>query len=309
MKYDYDLMVIGGGAAGLVAATGGAALGARTALVERSRLGGDCTWYGCIPSKALLKAAETFASIRRLDSFGIRAGSANTYDPAGVMDHVRSVVREVSGHHPASLFEERGIRVIFGEGKFLDGNTYEVDGRPLRARRFILTMGSHPVVPPVEGLAGLDYLTNETIFDLESLPKSLAVLGGGPIGAEMAQAFSRLGVGVSIVEMAQRLLFREDSEISGVFSSSLEAEGIGIYTGKKAVAFRQEADGAVVTLEDDEKKRLDIRAEKVLVAAGRGANVSGLDLEKAGIRYSAKGVEVDAALRTSNPAVYAAGDV
>lgn len=309
MKYDYDVIVIGGGAAGLVAATGTAALGARTALIEKKELGGDCTWYGCIPSKALLKSAQVFSLAKRFKDFGISGGAQNTYDSSLVMAHVRDVIKKISTHHPAEVFEKKGIRVLFGDPKFLDQNTIVLKGQKISAKRFIIASGSHPMMPPIEGLKGINYLTNENVFDLEALPKSLAVLGGGPIGMELSLAFARLGVEVSIIEMFDRLMVREDKEIADVLIDKFKAEGIKIYTGKKAVRFSKDDEMVSITLEDKDKKQSVVKAEKVLVTVGRAANVQGLDLEKAGVKYSNKGVEVDATLRTSAKNIYACGDV
>lgn len=305
---NYDLVVIGAGAAGLVAATGSAGLGAKTALVEKNKLGGDCTWYGCIPSKTLLKSAQVFSLIKRSKEFGILPGAAAKYDPSLVMAHVRDVIKKVSLHHPAEVFEKRGIKVFFGPPKFIDQNTIEINGARISAKRFIIASGSHPLAPPIEGLKDIDYLTNENVFDLEALPKSLAVLGGGPIGMELSQAFARLGVEVSTIEMFDRLLAREDKEVADVLADEFKSEGIKIYTGKKAVRLSKEGGLVSITLEDKDKKQSAAKAEKVLVAVGRAANVQGLELEKAGVKYSNKGVEVDSTLRTSAKNIYACGD-
>lgn len=306
---NYDLVVVGGGAAGLVAATGSAALGAKTALIEKKELGGDCTWYGCIPSKSLLKSAQVFSLIKRLKEFGISSGTQNTYDSSLVMSHVRDVIKKISTHHPAEVFEKRGIKVLFGAPKFLNQNAIDFKGEKISAKRFIIASGSHPLVPPIEGLKDISYLTNENVFDLEVLPKSLAVLGGGPIGMELSLAFARLGVEVSIIEMFDRLMVREDKEIADVLIDEFKTEGIKIYTGKKAVRFLKD-DGLVsITVEDKDRKQSVAKAEKVLVAVGRAANVEGLDLEKAGVKYSNKGIEADAHLRTSAKNIYACGDV
>ncbi|PIR22262.1 MAG: pyridine nucleotide-disulfide oxidoreductase, partial [Deltaproteobacteria bacterium CG11_big_fil_rev_8_21_14_0_20_45_16] len=309
MDFDYDLIVIGGGAAGLVAATGGASLGAKTALIEKNKLGGDCTWYGCVPSKTLLKSAQVFSLVKRIKEFGISVETDIKLDGSLVMEHVRNVIKKISEHHPPEVFEKRGIKMLFGAPKFLDSNTIDLNGYKISAKRFILASGSHPMVPPIDGLKGIDYLTNENVFDIKVLPKSLAVLGGGPIGMELSLAFARLGVEVSIIEMADRLMIKEDKEIADVLVREFKRIGIKIYTGQKAVKFTRETDLSVVTLEDKDKKQSTVKAEKVLVAVGRAANVQGLDLEKAGVKYSNRGVEVDVTLRTSTKNIYACGDV
>jgi dihydrolipoamide dehydrogenase len=306
---NYDLIVIGGGAAGLVAATGGASLGAKTALIEKNKLGGDCTWYGCVPSKTLLKSAQVFSLVKRLKEFGISADSDIKLDGSLVMTHVRDVIKKISEHHPSDVFEAKGIKMLFGAPKFIDQYTVEMSGQKIRAKRFILAMGSHPMVPPIEGLKDIDYLTNENVFDLKTLPKSLAVLGGGPIGMELSLAFARLGVEVSIVEMADRLMAREDKEIADVLIEELKRIGIKIFTSQKAVKFIKSDGLCAITLEDKNKNQSTVKAEKVIVAVGRAANVQGLDLEKAGVKYSNRGVEVDASLRTSAKNIYACGDV
>ncbi len=309
MKYDYDVVVLGGGAAGLVASTATSSLGAKTALIEKSKLGGDCTWYGCVPSKAILKAARSLHEAKNISKYGITSKKDVTYDVDGVLPSVREMTEEISSHHPAGVFEERGIKVIFGDPSFLDRHAVQVNGNKITAKRFIVSTGSHPMVPPIEGLETTGYLTNENIFDLETLPGSLAVLGGGPIGMELAQAFSRLGVKVTIIEMVDRLLFREDEEVSRIVSDTFSDEGIDIKTGQKAVKFEEEGDKISITLEDEKNVRSTVLTEKVLVAVGRSANVEGLCLEKAGIEYSSKSIKVDSTLRTTAKNIYAAGDV
>lgn len=309
MKYDYDVIVIGGGAAGLVAATGVAMLGAKIALMEKNKLGGDCTWYGCIPSKTLLKSAQVFSLLKRFNEFGITASGDVIYDPKLVLSHVRNTIAKISTHHPPEVFEKRGIKVLFGSPKFINNKTVELNGAHISSKRFILCTGSYPLIPPIEGLSNIDYISNENIFDLEVLPKSLVVLGGGPIGVELSQAFARLGAEVSIVEIFERILFKEDPEVAQVLTDSLAKEGIKIYTGQKAVRFSKENDTVAITLEDKNKKQSVIKAQKVLVAVGRLANAKGLDLEKAGVDYTDKGIKVDTTLKTTAKNIYAAGDV
>jgi pyruvate/2-oxoglutarate dehydrogenase complex dihydrolipoamide dehydrogenase (E3) component len=272
-------------------------------------LGGDCTWYGCVPSKVLLKSSQVFSLVKRLEEFGISTSGNIRYDASRVMSHVRDVVKRISTHHPPEVFEKRGIRVLFGNAKFVDNRTVELNGMNISSKRFIICTGSHPLVPPIQGLKDIDYLTNENVFDLEVLPESLVVLGGGPIGVEISQAFSMLGVEVSIIEMLDRLLFREDEEIAQVLTDMLVKQGVKIYVGKKAVRFSREGNLAAVTVEDKNNNQSIIKAEKILVAVGRAANVDSLNLEKAGVRYTKKAIEVDNTLKTSAPNIYACGDV
>lgn len=309
MTYDYDLAVIGGGAAGLVAATGGAALGARTALIEKDRLGGDCTWYGCVPSKSLLRSSQIFSLAKRIGEFGISTSGTPDYDPKYVMSHVRAIAKKISTHHPPEVFEKRGIKVLFGNPRFVSSKSIDMDNKRISAKRFIICTGSHPLIPPIYGLNNMNYLTNENIFDLETLPKSIAILGGGPIGMEISQALSKLGVEVSIVEMFDRILFREDEEVARVLSNILMKNNVKIYTGRKAVQFSKDGNSVVIVAEDKHKKMSIVKADKILIAVGRAATVKGLDLEKAGVRYSNKGIEVDKTLRTSVNHIYACGDV
>ena len=307
MKYDYDVIVIGGGAGGLFAISVANALGAKTCLIEKKRLGGDCTWFGCMPSKAILKSASLVRLFKKSSSFGL--GIDFKIDTSKVMDHVRDVVREISTHHPIEVFEKRGIKVIIGQPHFIDKGSLEVNDKIIRAKKFIICTGSHPALPSIEGLGGIDYLTNENVFDLKELPQSLIVLGGGPIGVELSQALSRLGVKVSIVEMADKLLFREEEEASLILTKVLKSEGLGIFTGKKAVKFSKKENKVFVTLEDKGGRKEEISAENVLVATGRAANLEGLCLQEAGVEYTNKGIKVNAYLRTKNPNIFACGDV
>lgn len=309
MKYDYDIVAIGGGAAGLVVATGAAGLGARTALIEKNKLGGDCTWYGCVPSKVLLKSSQVMNMAGNLAKYGISIPDGTAFNTKGVMPHVRDIIKKISEHHPPEIFEKRGIKVIFGSPRFIDRKTIEINGKRLTSKRFVLCPGSHPLIPPIEGIEDVDYLTNENVFDLEEIPKSIGVLGGGPIGVEMAQAMARLGADVTIVEMMDNLLFREDKDIAAALSERLRQDGINIQSGKRAVKVERAGAKIAMTLEDKGNQRSVIEVERLLVAVGRAPNVDGLDLEKANIGYSAKGVKVDSTLRTSADNIYACGDV
>jgi len=226
------------------------------------------------------------------------------------MSHVRDVVSEISTHHPAEVFRKRGIDVIFGSPRFIGPNKIEVDGnKKIEAKKFIICTGSHPAVPPINGLKDIEYLTNENVFDLDKLPGSLIVLGGGPIGVEVSQALSRLGVKVFIVEMLDRILIREDKEVVAVLEKKLRDEGIKILTGKKAIRFKN-IDGQVcATLEDKNGNHEELYSENVLVAVGRIPNLEELSLKKAKVEYNKKGVKVNSYLQTTNENIFACGDV
>lgn len=325
MRYDFDVAIIGGGAGGLFAASVANGLGAKACLIEKNRLGGDCTWFGCMPSKALLKSAQVANLFKRYAEFGLDTQSGFSVDASKVMSHVRDVIDEIATHHPAEVFEKRGIKVIFGTStllsadgersrtigspKFIDRQSIEVNSQKITAKKFIICTGSHPLIPPIEGLKEIDYLTNENIFALEKLPESIIVLGGGPIGVELAQALNRLGVRVYIVEMLERLLFREDKEIAAVLEKTVRKEGIQVFTAARAVKFAKNNGKACVTIEDRNKKQDTICAAGVLAAVGRAPNTGGLDLEKAGVEYSKTGIKVNGFLQTTNKNIFACGDV
>ena len=313
--FDYDLIVIGGGAAGMVSSTLAAGLGRKTAIIERRNLGGECTWYGCVPSKALIKAANVYryaAHAGRLN-YGLAAlnfeGGQGCVDPERVMDHVREVVAKVYHGHRPEVFRTRGMDIIFGDPAFIDDHHVEVGGDTLSAGRFIIATGSSAFIPLIEGVGSVPYLTNETIFAMEKLPPSMIVLGGGPIGTEIAQALQRLGVEVTIVEMADQIMIREDKELRDLLAGRLASEGLTLLTRTRAVKLSGEAGAIRLEVEDPDKKMRDIWAASVLVAVGRKANVEGLAMEKAGVEYSAKGIKTDGTLRTTAANIYACGDV
>ncbi|MCG8453199.1 MAG: FAD-dependent oxidoreductase [Spirochaetales bacterium] len=295
----YDVIVIGGGGAGLSAAFTTAGFGKKTLLVEKAKTGGECTWSGCIPSKALIHLAEINQAAREA---GAEVSIPKPFDQ---VDQVRQTVYS---HESPEVLAKRGVETLIGAAKFTGKNTIEVNGETYSAKRFILAIGSKALVPPVPGLASTPHLTNETLFALKSVPKSVLVMGGGPIGLEMAQALRRLGAEITVVEMLDRVLFREDPDTAAVVERKLVAEGITLLTGTKAVEAAPGASGVTLTVEADGKRRT-LEAEALLVAVGRGSAVAGLDVEAAGIVATPKGVKTDAFLRTANSAVYAAGDV
>lgn len=304
----YHLVVIGGGPAGLVCAAGAAGLGARVALVERHLLGGDCLNVGCVPSKGLVRAARAVADVRRAAEFGVEAGAPKV-DFAQVMARMYRVRAELSHHDGARRFADLGVDVFLGAARFLGRDRVGVADAVLPFRRAVVTTGARAALPDVPGLAGIGALTNETIFDLKALPARLAVLGGGPIGLELGQAFARLGSEVTLIEKAPCLLAREDEKASAILHRALTADGVRILTGAEVRGAAAGPGGKTIQVVQRGGETV-VAADEVLVAAGRMPNVEGLALEAAGVRYAAgKGIEVDPRLRTSNPRVFAAGDV
>ena len=301
-----DLVIIGGGVAGLVTASVAGQLGLKVTLVERAQvLGGDCLNHGCVPSKTLIRSAKVASLMRRAGEYGLTAHEPEV-DLKRVMDHVREVIATIAVHDDPERFRGYGCEVLLGEQpRFVDPGTLEVDGRHIRARRFLIATGSSPMVPPVEGLAEAGYVTNETVFDLETLPQRLTVLGGGPIGLEMAQAFARLGSEVTVIEMAERIAVREDGEISEALTEVLRREGITLHTGVKVERVSRDGDACVV----QGSGGITVTADRILVAAGRKPNIDGLGLERAGVEYTRTGITTDRRLRTSNKRIFAAGDV
>ncbi len=303
----FDLVAIGGGVGGLVASVGAAQLGAKVALVEKTKLGGDCLNYGCVPSKGLIRAARLAAQARSMPAFGIDAGDVRVDFPR-VMKRMKAAQARIGEHDAPERFEGMGIEVIFGDGAFTGPDTFQAGDRTLRARRFLLATGSSPFVPPVPGLGSVPYLTNETVFDLEELPRRLVVLGAGPIGLELSQAFHQLGAEVDVLQRAPKLLPRLDAEMAALLADCLKKSGLRLHFEADAQKIEKRGDEIFIEADTPSGKREWV-CDQLLVAAGRSPNVGGMELERAGVRHTPRGVETDAHLRTSNPRVFAAGDV
>jgi pyruvate/2-oxoglutarate dehydrogenase complex dihydrolipoamide dehydrogenase (E3) component len=303
----YDIIAIGGGTAGLVTAAGAAGLGARVALIERAKLGGDCLWTGCVPSKALIGSARIAQAFRDASSFGIGAAEPEV-DAARVLESVREVRARIQPHDDPARFRAMGVDVIEGSARFVSPTEVEVDGRRLGARRFLVATGSRAAVPPIAGLAEAGYYTHETAFDRETIPPSVAIVGGGAIGIEFSQAYRRLGVEVTVIEMLDQILLREEPELAGRLCEILEGAGIRILTGRRVERVSRQGEMARLTVVGPDGEE-SIEAHEVFVSTGRRPNVEDLDLEKAGVETGRTGVLVDDRLRTSRKHIFAAGDV
>ncbi len=311
-RHRFDVVAIGGGTAGLVTAAGCAGLGAQAALVERDRLGGDCLWTGCVPSKALIASARLAQGFRVAGAFGLPA-SDPAIDGGRVLESVRDVRARIAPHDDPARFRAMGVDVIEGTARFISPHEIEVDGRRIGARRFVIATGSRAAVPPIENLAGTGFFTHAEAFDRDNLPSSLAVIGGGAIGVELAQSYRRLGVDVTIVEMLDRLLFREEPELTDRLRQVLVDEGIAIVTGRRVTRAERVAGRARLTLVPaDGTADGDVsfvEADELLVATGRRPNTEDLGLEAAGVETNRGWVTVDSKLRTSQRHILAAGDV
>ena len=306
----YNLVVIGAGTAGLVTAAGAAALGAKVALVERQFMGGDCLNVGCVPSKGVIRPARAIQQARASGEFGVGGTEHLSIDFGKAMERMRRIRAGISSHDSVHRYSETlGVDVFLGEGRFAGPDAIEVDGASLRFKRAAICTGARAAAPPIPGIGEAGYLTNETVFSLTALPGSLAVIGAGPIGCEMSQAFRRLGSRVTLIEMGSHILPREDPDAAGIVQDAFMAEGVDLILNAKVARVSKDGTGKVVHLEREGKTR-EIRVDEILVGIGRAPNVDGLNLETAGISYNPRqGVDVNDRLQTSNPRVYAAGDI
>jgi len=305
----YNLVVIGAGTAGLVTAAGAAGLGARVALVERHLMGGDCLNVGCVPSKALLRAARAYADVRDAKGYGVEVPPGARVDFPAVMERMRRLRAGLSPIDSAARFRDLGVDVFLGQGSFAAADTVEVAGRRLRFRKAVIATGARAAALPIPGLAPAGYLTNETVFSLTRLPARLAVIGAGPIGCELAQAFARFGAQVTLLEVAPQILIREDQDAAARVEKALRRDGVQLTVGCKIVQVERRGADKVLHLEVDGKSSA-LPVDEILLGVGRAPNVDGMNLEAVGVRYdTARGVEVNDRLQTSNPRIYAAGDI
>jgi pyruvate/2-oxoglutarate dehydrogenase complex dihydrolipoamide dehydrogenase (E3) component len=301
-----DICVIGAGSGGLSVAAAAAAFGVSVVLVEKGKMGGDCLNYGCVPSKALIAAAKRVEMLRSATAFGIGTRIASI-EFEKVHDHVHSVIAAIAPNDSKERFTGLGVRVIDGTARFSNARTVIVDGIEIKARRFVIASGSSPALPPIPGLAETPHLTNETVFDLRTCPEHLIVIGAGPIGVELAQAFCRLGASVTVLEAAQPLA-KDDPECAAIVLDQLARDGVVIRSGVNIERIKR-AGGKVQVVLANENREETIEGSHLLVATGRRPNIDGLNLDAAGIKHDRRGIVVDKRLRTSNPRIYAIGDV
>lgn len=305
----YNLAVIGAGTAGLVCAAGAAGLGAKVALIERHLMGGDCLNVGCVPSKALISAARAAASVRVAAGFGLRVPDGTQVDFAQVMERMRRLRAAIAPNDSAARFSRLGVDVFLGHGRFIDGHTVEVAGERIHFKKAVVATGARAAAPPIQGLGDVAGLTNETVFSLTELPRRLAVIGAGPIGCEMAQAFARFGSEVFLIESLHGILPREDRDAAEMVHAALRHDGVRLLCCGKDLEIGGAGEGKIRFSVQSHGTRHDEVVDRLLVAVGRAPNVEGLGLAEAGVAFTAKGVQVNDQLRTTNPDIYAAGDI
>lgn len=303
----FDLAVIGGGTAGLVTSAGAASLGAKVALIERDRLGGECLYTGCVPSKALIRSAKVLRLMRRASDFGLNPSDVS-FDFEKVMDRMRYVQQQVGKHDSPERFKELGVTLFSGSAAFLSPTELQVGETRIQTKKVVIATGSRTAIPPIKGLEEVGFLDHVSVFTLSRLPQSVVILGGGPIGIEFAQLFARFGVRVTVLEVVGQVLPREDQEIAHALAAILRGEGIDIQTCTKA--FRIEKDGAEKIVHGEcTGAAMTFRAEEIFLATGRRPNVEGLNLETVKVKYNGKGVVVDDTLRTTARNIWACGDI
>lgn len=305
----YNLVVVGAGTAGLVCAAGAAGLGAKVALVERHFMGGDCLNVGCVPSKAVIRAARAAAAVRDAGAFGVHVPQGVSVNFSQAMERMRRLRAAIAPHDSVKRFSDLGIDVFIGEGRFVDGHTVEVAGERLNFKKAVIATGARAAAPPIHGLDEISYLTNETVFSLTALPKRLAVIGAGPIGCEMAQAFARFGSEVLLVETMHGILPREDADASGIVFESMQKDGVKLLCCGKELKLAKAEGGNIRLTVESHGKGYDEVVDQLLVAVGRAPNVESLGLDAASVVFTKKGVQVNDQLQTSQPNIFAAGDI
>lgn len=305
----YNLVVLGAGTAGLVSAIASAGLGARVALVEKHLLGGDCLNYGCVPSKGVIRSATAWADVRDAHLYGIHHNGDVQVDFPAVMERMRRLRTQISHNDSVQRYSEAGVEVFLGTGRFTGPRTLEVGGQTLHFAKAVIATGGRAKVPEVPGFQEVGYLTNETVFNLTERPQRLGVIGGGPIGCELAQTFCRLGAQVTLLHTGDHLLNKEDADAAEIVQQAMLKDGVILALSAQLFAVEQRGADKILHYKDKDGKENAVAVDAILVSAGREPNVNDLGLEAAGVEYTARGVKVDDFLRTTNPNIFAAGDV
>jgi pyruvate/2-oxoglutarate dehydrogenase complex dihydrolipoamide dehydrogenase (E3) component len=313
-KPHYHLVVVGAGTAGLVTAAAAAGLGAKVALVERELMGGDCLNVGCVPSKGLISTARIAGTLHRASQFGVNLPEGTTVDFAAAMERMRQIRADISPVDSATRFQELGVDVFFGQGSFVDNETVHVtraDGSTsdLKFKKAVIATGARASAPPIPGLETINYLTNENLFSLTELPKTFGIVGAGPIGCEMAQAFARMGSQVHLFEMANQILAREDSDAAQLVAQQFERDGINMITSSKNMQLAPADANKVRVTGDQNGQPYEVVVDQLLIAVGRAPNTDGLNLEKVNVSYDRRGVQVNEFMQTTNNKIFAAGDI
>jgi pyruvate/2-oxoglutarate dehydrogenase complex dihydrolipoamide dehydrogenase (E3) component len=308
--FDYDIGIIGGGAAGLTVAAGASQLGAKTLLVEKEKqLGGDCLHFGCVPSKTLIKSAKVYHLMKHAERYGLPRMEVPPVDFRMVRERIRSVIEVIQEHDSEERFCGLGAKVQFGQAEFSDEHTIRLNGQSVSAKKWVVATGSSAALPPIKGLDHTPFITNREIFYLDRLPASMIILGAGPIGTEMSQAFARLGTQVTVVDMGHQILPKEDRDLADALKKNLEDEGVRFHLNASIEAVADFGHAREVRIRTAERVELRLTAETLLVALGRKANVEGLGLDRIGVEFDRRGVKVDAHQRTGRRHIFAAGDV
>ena len=307
--YDFDIGILGGGAAGLTVASGAAQFGAKTILIEKeNELGGDCLHFGCVPSKTLIRTANIWHLMKNAEKYGLPRTDLKPVDFQAIAQRIQSVIGAIQAHDSKERFCKLGARVEFGNAQFTDEHSVRLSGQIYTAKNWVIATGSSPFVPPIEGIDNTPYITNKELFSLKTLPKSMIAIGGGPISIEMAQAFNRLGTKVTVVELANQILGAEDKDMAEHLMNILIAEGITFYLGAMPLSTRDLGNEKEIIIKNAEGTTINLKAETVLVAVGRRANLQGLGLEDISVERDKKGLKIDDRLRTNHRHIYVAGD-
>lgn len=309
-KYDFDIGIIGGGAAGLTVASGASQFGARTLLIEKEKaLGGDCLHFGCVPSKTLIRTAHIYHMMKNTTRYGLPPMDLKPVNYRDVSKRIKSVINVIQKHDSEERFCKLGVKVEFGDASFLDDHAVNLNGKTYSANKWVISTGSSPSVPPIDGIGETPFITNKEIFSLDSLPKSMIIIGAGPIAIEMAQSFCRLGTTIYVVQRSGQILSKEDKDMADEVMKVLESEGVRFYLNSRIISTKNIGSERGLVIKNADNKTVSLKAEQILIALGRKPNLDGLGLENISLKFDNKGVKVDSRLRTNHKHIYAAGDV